>query len=58
MANIDDLKKILTDLRATGDDGFEGLIGTVLSEIADVPLNHVKNGVVGYFQNIGKFCTK
>ena len=36
-ACIDDLKKILTDLRATGDDGFEGLIRIVLSEIAGVP---------------------
>ena len=43
-AYIDDLKKILTDLRATGDDGFEGLIGTVLSEIAGVPFRLAGSG--------------
>ncbi|MCY3792424.1 MAG: restriction endonuclease, partial [Gemmatimonadetes bacterium] len=43
-ADIDDLKKILTDLRATGDNGFEGLIGTVLSEIAGVPFRLAGSG--------------
>ena len=43
-AYIDDLKKILTDLRDTGDDGFEGLIGTVLSEIAGVPFRLAGSG--------------
>ena len=41
---LDDLKKILNDLRATGDDGFEGLIGTVLSEIAGVPFRLAGSG--------------
>ena len=44
-AYIDDLKKILTDLRATGDDGFEGLMGTVLSEIAGVPFRLAGSGL-------------
>ena len=44
-AYIDDLKKILTDLRDTGDDGFEGLIGTVLSEIAGVPFRLAGSGM-------------
>ena len=44
-AYIDDLKKILTDLRDTGDDGFEGLIGTVLSEIAGVPFRLAGSGL-------------
>ena len=43
-AYIDDLKKILTDLRDTGDDGFEGLIRTVLSEIAGVPFRLAGSG--------------
>ena len=43
-AYIDDLKKILTDLRATGDDGFEGLIKTALSEIAGVPFRLAGSG--------------
>lgn len=45
LAYIDDLKKILTDLRATGDDGFEGLIGTALSEIAGVPFRLAGSGL-------------
>ena len=44
-AYIDDLKRILTDLRDTGDDGFEGLIGTVLSEIAGVPFRLAGSGL-------------
>ena len=44
-AYIDDLKNILTDLRDTGDDGFEGLIGTVLSEIAGVPFRLAGSGL-------------
>lgn len=45
LAYIDNLKKILTDLRATGDDGFEGLIGTALSEIAGVPFRLAGSGL-------------
>ena len=44
-AYIDDLKRILTDLSDTGDDGFEGLIGSVLSEIASVPFRLAGSGL-------------
>ena len=42
---LDDLKKILNDLCATGDDGFEGLIGTALSQIAGVPFRLAGSGL-------------
>ena len=44
-AYIDDLKRILTDLSDTGDDGFEGLIGSVLSEIASAPFRLAGSGL-------------
>ena len=43
-AYTDDLKKILTDLCATGDDGFEGLVRTALSEIAGIPFRPAGSG--------------
>ena len=43
-AYIDDIKPILTDLSATGDGGFEGLIRTVLSEIAGAPFRLAGSG--------------
>ena len=45
LAYIGDLKKILTDLHATGADGFEGLIGTALGEIAGVPFRLAGSGL-------------
>lgn len=45
LAYIGDLKKILTDLPATGTDGFEGLIGTALGEIAGVPFRLAGSGL-------------
>ena len=45
LAYIGDLKKILTDLPATGPDGFEGLIGTALGEIAGVPFRLAGSGL-------------
>ena len=38
------LRDALTGLDATGPEGFEGLIGTALSEIADVPFRLARSG--------------
>ena len=38
------LRDALTSLKATGLEGFEGLIGTALSEIADVPFRLARSG--------------
>ena len=42
--HLSNLKAVLTDLDATGQEGFEGLIGTALSEIAGVPFRLARSG--------------
>ena len=42
--HISSLKEILISLKPDGPDGFEGLIGTALSEIAGVPFRLAGSG--------------
>ena len=42
--HLSNLKVVLTDLDATGQEGFEGLIGTALSEIAGIPFRLARSG--------------
>ena len=43
--HISSLKKILISLEPVGPDGFEGLIGTALSKIADIPFRLAGSGL-------------
>ena len=42
--DLDDLRAALTNLPPTGQEGFEGLIGTALSEIAGIPFRLARSG--------------
>ena len=42
--HLSNLRAVLTDLEPTGQEGFEGLIGTALSEIASVPFRLARSG--------------
>ena len=42
--HLNNLKAALTGLPPTGQEGFEGLIGTALSEVADVPFRLAHSG--------------
>ena len=43
--HISSLKEILISLKPNGPDGFEGLIGTALSKIADIPFRLAGSGL-------------